>query len=605
MSATRITLLLLALALSTAPATRARAQSTSGPGRAIVLVADSVLYAHWGEGEGARPGGRAILRDGRTGGVLDTLTVAWVRDAIAALPLRRPLAADAAGPAGLALEPLAADPAPPAVRGLLRVPIGSAPGTFDPLYVTSLAEKQVAAQVFQGLTRLDSMLTPRPALAESWEVERGRHVFRLRRDASFHSGRPVRAIDVQATLERALAPAAAAPRVEELARAIEGGVAYHTGRAPELGGVRVLDSLTVEIAAARPRAGLLAELATPAAFVVPAGTPPAPMGERELLAAQSGPFRLTGVSERAATFLAAPGRVGGPASLDMIFLPGPSEAAIEFELGRLDLVAPPEAIARRILARPGPRPSEVTIDEAATYYVGFDTRRPFVSDRGRRRALAGLIDRALAVRVLVPGRGRLARGLLPPVFGVEAPPESAWVMPRAEAERRSRRNFGGAAPALSFWVPEGSEVGLRMAEFVASAWRRAGLTVTIVERPWPDFQRGIAEGRADAFYLSWFADGPDPVAFVASMVESSRRGAGGNRTHYGSRAVDRALAESRTAPSERSARAALRRAERLALADAPLVPLFHSINVTLVRPGVKGVALDPLGTPRYDTVEVP
>ena len=175
---------------------------------------------------------------------------------------------------------------------------------------------------------------------------------------------------------------------------------------------------------------------------------------------------------------------------------------------------------------------------------------------------------------------------------------------RMPPNRIAARNFAGKAPALTFWVPEGSEVGMRIAEFVTSAWRRAGITVTLVERPWPAFRQGIAEGKADAFYWSWFADGPDPVAFLAAMVEGARRGEGGNRTQYQSRAVDRALTEAREARTASAATSALRRAERLALADAPLLPIFHGVNVTLVRPGVRGVVLDPLGAPRYDTVEV-
>jgi ABC-type transport system substrate-binding protein len=55
-------------------------------------------------------------------------------------------------------------------------------------------------------------------------------------------------------------------------------------------------------------------------------------------------------------------------------------------------------------------------------------------------------------------------------------------------------------------------------------------------------------------------------------------------------------------PADRAA--ALRRAERLALADVPFLPLFHSVNVTLVRPGVTNVVLDPLGAPRYDAVGI-
>ncbi len=177
-------------------------------------------------------------------------------------------------------------------------------------------------------------------------------------------------------------------------------------------------------------------------------------------------------------------------------------------------------------------------------------------------------------------------------------------MPRARAERLAQGGFAGAAPELSFWVPAGSEVGLRVAEFVAAAWRRAGLRVTIVERPWPEFRRGVAAGEADVFYWSWFADGPDPVAFLAAMVESTRPGEGGNRTHYASADVDRALAAARGAPSDEAAFQALRGAQLLALADAPLVPLFHPVTVTIARAGVRNVPADPFGAPCYDAVTV-
>jgi hypothetical protein len=59
---------------------------TQAQGHAVVLVADSVLYADWSAAQGARPGRRALLRDA-TGAVVDTLTVTWVRDAITSLAL--------------------------------------------------------------------------------------------------------------------------------------------------------------------------------------------------------------------------------------------------------------------------------------------------------------------------------------------------------------------------------------------------------------------------------------------------------------------------------------------------------------------------------------
>jgi len=574
------------------------AASASAQTPVVVWSTDSLVYAAWSEAEGARPGGRATAAG-------DTFEIAWSRDAIAAL---RPLRSGAKLPTrGAMLVALDVVPAPAVLpKGVLRVPIGSRPDALDPLYVATLGETQVAAQLFDGLVRPGPKLDVRPALAARWTVDGRRHRFTLREGAIFRSGRAIEARDVKASLERALRPSGTAGRVEALAAAIEGGRARLAGSADTISGVRVIDARTIEITASGPRADLLGALAMPAAFVVPAGTGPGPMDERALLAAQSGGFYVTGATERALHLAAAPGRSGGPAALDFVRLEDPAAAATAFELGRLDLVSAAQADETRLRAAAGENATVLTVDELATYYLGFGARRPFLAARDTRRALAGLVDRKLAVQVLVPGRGKLARSLLPPAFDASfSPPDTAWTMPRAEAERRVRGLVAAGAPRLEFWVPEGSAVGTRFAEFVAAGWRRAGLDVAIVVHPWNEFRRGVSEGRADAFYWSWYADGRDPVDFVTAMVGSLRTDGGGNRTGYASADVDKALAEARAATTEAAERAALRRAQLRALADAPLVPLFHPVNVTVVRTGVRGVPADPFGVPRYDAVEVP
>jgi ABC-type transport system substrate-binding protein len=166
------------------------------------------------------------------------------------------------------------------------------------------------------------------------------------------------------------------------------------------------------------------------------------------------------------------------------------------------------------------------------------------------------------------------------------------------------RAFAARAPELSLWLPSGSSTGIRLAEFVAAAYRRLGYRIRIVERPLPEFRRAVLDGRADLFYESRFADSPDPVAFVASLVESGRRGAGGNDTFYSNPKVDAAHQSARRTAGTEAALTALGTAERLALEDAPIVPLFHGESVVLVRPGLRGVQVHPLGTPRYDAVEV-
>jgi len=570
----------------------------------VLLVRERTVYAAWSEAQGARQGKEGVLF-GPSGEALDTLEVRWARDDVAALGPRanaqpRTLAAldsIALVPAGTAsalwVEAVAAIAG--RATGTLRVPLAALPAKLDPALVTSLAEKQVVTQLYEGLVRFGPRLRPLPAAADSIAHVGRRWTFRLRKDARFHDGRPVRAEDVVASLQRALSPRTKAPRVEGLADAIVGAAAFRADRATNISGLTVLDSITIQIVTTRESAPLLDELAAPAAFLVPAAHAQednfarAPIG--------SGPFRLVRSDSDGVIVAAAPGRTAGVDTVEFRRVDGPEDAVLDFELGRLDVVAPRESDERRLVAQADTRVETLSVDEAATYYLGLNTRAPALADRGRRRALARSINRALAVRVLVPGRGRLAHGLVPPVLGLPELADSAWLAPAGPAP-----SFG--AQALSLWVPDGSPTGVRLAEFVQANLARAGCRVTLTVRPWAEFERAVSDGRADLFYLSWFADGPDPIAFVSSLVESRRKGAGGNRTYYANAAVDSALAQARVAPTRERALALLREAEITALSDAPLVPLFHSVNVTLVRPYVTGLVLDPLGAPRYDGVEV-
>jgi hypothetical protein len=174
----------------------------------------------------------------------------------------------------------------------------------------------------------------------------------------------------------------------------------------------------------------------------------------------------------------------------------------------------------------------------------MNVRNAWLAKRPVRRSLAASIDRALAVRVLVPARGRLARGSCRRRSGCPS------CRTRRGARPMRKRAWPAPPPAKGFRSGcRGSATGQRLAEFVQAALGRRGLKLSIVVKPWAEFEHAVDEGKADLFYWSWFADGPDPVAFVASMVESRRKGAGGNRTQYASAAVDAALAEARTAPT--------------------------------------------------------
>ena len=81
--------------------------------------------------------------------------------------------------------------------------------SLDPGKATDLESQWVVDQLYEGLLELDAALDIQPALAESWSVSEDglTYAFRLRHNAVFHSGSPVTAQDVQASLSKSQAPA--------------------------------------------------------------------------------------------------------------------------------------------------------------------------------------------------------------------------------------------------------------------------------------------------------------------------------------------------------------------------------------------------------------
>ena len=110
-----------------------------------------------------------------------------------------------------------------AATQLVGVPVAAAdrpariflgqPATLDPAVAGDAGSAAVIAQLFEGLTAIDPTLTPRPALAERWELrDDGRTVvFTLRDGLTFSDGSALSAADVRRSWLRVVDPAAPSP----------------------------------------------------------------------------------------------------------------------------------------------------------------------------------------------------------------------------------------------------------------------------------------------------------------------------------------------------------------------------------------------------------
>ncbi len=90
--------------------------------------------------------------------------------------------------------------------GTLVIGVPTDPGTLNPGITTASPAHTVADSIFNGLIQLDAQFKAMPDLAESWTVSPdGRtYTFTLRRNISWHDGRPFSSADVKFTYEQVL-----------------------------------------------------------------------------------------------------------------------------------------------------------------------------------------------------------------------------------------------------------------------------------------------------------------------------------------------------------------------------------------------------------------
>jgi len=230
--------------------------------------------------------------------------------------------------------------------------------------------------------------------------------------------------------------------------------------------------------------------------------------------------------------------------------------------------------------------------QLSTYYYGFNLRRaPFKDQPKLRRALSLVIDRdKLALLVLRVGE-LPAYGWVPPgidnytsqSFDYAELPMTTRI---AEAQRLYRESGYSRDKPLKFELRyNAGEVHTKLALAIASMWKEAlGAEVGLTQVEFKSLLQDIDRGDVEMFRSSWVGDYNDAYTF-AQVLKSDF---GVNLPHYQSSRYD-ALLRSAALQQDPLLRGALfEEAERVMLADHPLLPLYFYVNKHLVKPEVLG-----------------
>jgi peptide/nickel transport system substrate-binding protein/oligopeptide transport system substrate-binding protein len=492
---------------------------------------------------------------------------------------------------------------PPETRargGVLRM-IQEAPLTLDPLLGDSVYESLPVNQIFDTLIDFDPSLHLTPSLARSWKISRDGllYSFELRENVRFHDGQPLTARDVAFSLLRNLRPGDESRSLAfSSLLVIEGARDYAEGRKVDLPGIRVVDDRTLEFRLAKPYNSFLELLAMDALAVVPERAV-RELGEEAFGRAPvgTGPFRLAAWSEDGLSLRANPDHFRGEPALDGVEIAFLAEDETDFGSarfldGKLDVLEPPTDSIERLSADPAVKLQRY--QELSLSFLGLGTTQPPLDRPWLRRAVGHAIDRRGMVAES-PSVRREAAGILPPGLPGYSP-ESKGLEYSPETSRRLLADAGhpgGAGlPAIRICTPTMGPAAARVLERIRLDLETVGLRLEAVPVSWAELGAMLEERTAPAFLLAWVADRTDPDAFLRSLFEG---GGSANYFGYASQEVDalldRGADEMRPGPRSEI----YRELERRILADAPMVPLYHTRGIVAVRSGVHGLEPTPLG----------
>ncbi len=479
--------------------------------------------------------------------------------------------------------------------GVLTRGIGNEPDSLDPHQAIGTSASVLLYDLFEGLVTVDAAGKIAAGCAESWAMDAdGRGMrFTLRPNLSWSDGVALTAADFEYSFRRLLAPETAA-RYASFMYPLRNARAVNTGRAPAASlGVRAVDARTLRLDFEQPAPQMLEVLSGIAAAPVPAHAI-ARDGRAWTQAGRmvgNGAFVLAEVVPRSSIRVRRNARYRDAASvtLDEVryvpvedegaswrrFQSGELQVAVRFPLDRVDAIR----------AQAGARLHRST--GFGSNMLLLNLKDPALADVRLRRALSLALERDLLANKILRGSGRPAFSLVPDVISDYPVPSLADAALPAQSRRLLARELaagGGAgrAPLRLLYPSDGKSKALAVA--MLAMWRAAGIAVEIQSQDLTSVIAAARSGKYQMALYAWFSSFDDPVTFLDLLANNQR----GSLTGYGNAEFDRRMAAANALLDPEARGAGLAAAEALALADYPLIPLFHSVNLRLVSDRVSG-----------------
>ncbi len=483
------------------------------------------------------------------------------------------------------------------------------PETLDPQKISTSAEFHIMRDLFEGLIIHNGQGKVAPGVAESWSASADglTYTFKLRANAKWSNGDPVKASDFVFAWRRAAAPETGAKYTNVL-YPVKGMEAVHKGTAgakPEDIGIKAVDDRTLEVTLAGPTPYFVELMTLPVAgplhqaSVTQHGTnfvKPENM-------VSNGAYRLRDFTPGAQTSLVKNPQFHDAANVkidqvNFIPLSDSAAAARRFQAGEiLSTVNIPANQIKTLRQQLGAQVS--VTPQLGTWYLTFNQDKPPFNDARVRRALSMVLDREFIADQVWNGSMLPGYSFVPPGtnnYGpqIELSFKNQSVIDREEAAKKllAEAGFGPGKPLKVEYRFNMSPENQATFVAIADQWKAIGVETTPISTDGRTHFAFLRDrGSYDVARAGWIADYNDPQNFLFLLESAAIPGL--NYARWSNPQYDD-LMKRAAAEIDLGKRAALMgEAEKILLHEAPYTPVLFFTNRNLISPRLEGFTPNP------------
>ncbi|MEK6220606.1 ABC transporter substrate-binding protein [Psychrobacter cryohalolentis] len=239
-------------------------------------------------------------------------------------------------------------------------------------------------------------------------------------------------------------------------------------------------------------------------------------------------------------------------------------------------------------------------------YLGYNTEKPDLKDVNVRRALDMAINKDAIINAVYQGSGIKASNPMPPTqWGYNDEIKDApYDIEKAKA---LLAEAGAKDLEIDLWYmpvqrPYNPNAKL-MAEMIQSDWGKIGVKAKLVTYEWGEYLKRAGKGEPEAILAGWTGDNGDPDNWLGVLLSCDAVN-GNNYSRWCNKDFDKLVMDARANTNQDERITNYKQAQVIFKDQLPWTTFANSVVTVLTTPNVKDYKISPLGSIRFDGVDI-